>query len=40
MRLFLISLGLGLALGNAAVADAKLSSILRSQSGLTPNTRR
>ena len=36
MRLFLISLGLGLALGSAAVADAKLSGILRSQSGLTP----
>ena len=35
MRLFLISLGLGLALGSAAVADQKLSSILRSQSGLT-----
>jgi soluble lytic murein transglycosylase-like protein len=36
MRLFLISLGMGLALGSAALADAKLSSILRSQSGLTP----
>ena len=39
MRLFLFSLGLGLALGSAAAADAKLSSVLRSQSGLTAEDR-
>jgi soluble lytic murein transglycosylase-like protein len=36
MRLILISLGLGLALGSAAVADPRLSTLLRSQSSLSP----
>ena len=39
MRAILISLGLALALGSAAVADAKLSTLLRSQSSLSPEYR-
>ena len=36
MRTILISLGLGLALASAAVAEQRLSTLLRSQSGLSP----
>jgi soluble lytic murein transglycosylase-like protein len=39
MRTILISLGLGLALGSAAVADQRLSTLLRSQSSLSPEYR-
>lgn len=39
MRTILISLGLGLALGSAAVADERLSAVLRSQSSLSPEYR-
>jgi soluble lytic murein transglycosylase-like protein len=39
MRSILISLGLVLTLGGAAMADAKLSSILRGQSSLSPEYR-
>jgi Transglycosylase SLT domain len=39
MRGILISLGLGLALGSAAHADVKLSTLLRSQSSLSPEYR-
>jgi soluble lytic murein transglycosylase-like protein len=37
MRSILISLGLGLALGSAAMADQRLSTLLRSQSSLSPD---